>query len=79
MSNAAKIVERMRHNPLDWRIGSVETVAKAFGFDVRKGATSHVTLSHSKLQEILTIPAKKPVKPYYIRRLVELVDQVVCP
>jgi hypothetical protein len=77
MPNAAKILAKMRQTPLDWRIAHVETVARAFGFTMRKGTTSHVTLSHPALEEILTIPARKPVKPYYIRKLVALLDQVV--
>jgi len=35
-----------------------------------------VTFSHPLLAEILPVPARKPIKPVYITRAVNMVDQI---
>lgn len=73
-----KLLERMKSNPRgDWQISHVETLAKRYGFSMsrpRRGS-SHVTLRHD-LTEKLTIPARRPIKPIYIRKLVEMIERV---
>jgi hypothetical protein len=72
-----KLLERMRANPRDWRIEDVRTVCAAFGIACtapRKG--SHYKLKHESQAEMLTVPARKPIKPWYIEALVKLVDRV---
>jgi hypothetical protein len=73
-----KLLERMRRNPRDWRIGDVATVCDAFGLTCtppRKG--SHYKIKHERQAEILTIPARSPIKPFYIADLVRFIDVVV--
>jgi hypothetical protein len=41
-TRALKTLEAMRASPLDWRIEHLETVARAFGVNVRKPGGSHV-------------------------------------
>lgn len=75
--NAAKLLEAMRANPRDWRIGDVQRLCAGSGIACtapRKG--SHYKVSHPTMAEILTIPAQRPIKPIYIRELVGFVDQV---
>ncbi len=75
MSNADKLLERMRNNPRDWRIEDIITVCNANGIDCtppRKG--SHYKVKHANVIEILTVPAHKPIKPVYIRDLVRFID-----
>jgi len=77
MSGAGKLLERMRSNPRDWRIEDVATVCNGFGIDCtapRKG--SHYKVKHASMEEILTIPAHRPIKPFYIRDLVGFIDEV---
>lgn len=77
MANAEKLLERMRSNPRDWRIGDVVSVCKRFGIACtapRKG--SHYKVKHDSMAEILTIPAHRPIKPVYIRDLVRFIDAV---
>lgn len=77
MANAAKLLERMRGNPRDWRIEDIVTVCEGFGIVCtapRKG--SHFKVKHIKLAEILTIPARRPIKPVYVRDLVKFIDAV---
>jgi predicted RNA binding protein YcfA (HicA-like mRNA interferase family) len=75
--SAAKKLDNMRQNPRDWRIEVIVAVAVAFGFKARQGKGSHVVLTHPNLAEMLPVPAKKPIKPVYVRKLIELIDQTL--
>ena len=77
MAGADKLLERMRANPRDWRIEDVLTVCRRFEIDCsppRKG--SHYKVKHGSMDDILTIPAHRPIKPVYVRDLVSFVDAV---
>jgi hypothetical protein len=76
MTRADKTLEAMRANPRDWRIGNLEAVAAAFAVNVRKRSGSHVVFEHPRLAEALSVPARRPIKPVYIRRFVALIDAV---
>jgi antitoxin HicB len=39
--------------------------------------SSHATLKHEKLTEIITVPAHKPIKPIYVRKLVDAIDEIL--
>jgi predicted RNA binding protein YcfA (HicA-like mRNA interferase family) len=43
-------------------------------FAVQDGKGSHFHAKHPNAREILTIPARRPIKPVYIRRLVRYID-----
>lgn len=75
MSKAAKIIEKMHNNPLNWSIDDVKTVAKYFKIDFRQPGTSHVTFRSLKGQK-LTIPARKPIKPIYIKQFLAFIDRL---
>jgi hypothetical protein len=69
----------MRANPLgDWRMSDVEAVCAAYGVacNPSPGGGSHHVLSHPSQPERLSIPARLPIKPVYIRKLVAFVDAV---
>jgi hypothetical protein len=73
------LVERMRRNPAaDWTIRDVETVCAALGLrcSSASGGGSHYKVSHPSQREILTVPARRPIKPIYIRKLVRMIDAV---
>ena len=77
MAKGRKLLERMRLNPLDWKIADVESVCSAFGIACtapRKG--SHYEVKHQSQKEILTIPAHRTIKPVYIVDFVTFVDAV---
>ena len=63
------LLARMRVNPAgDWRIRDVEALCREYGLSFRFGkGTSH---AHA-----LTIPAQRPIKPVYIRKLVRYIDE----
>lgn len=59
----------------DWRIEDLKTIADKVGLSYRQPGTSHVTF-RAKVGRMLTVPAKKPIKPIYIKLFVELVDEI---
>lgn len=77
MSRAGKLLDGMRANPRDWRIDDVIAICAAF--DVACTAPrngSHYKVKHADQADMLTIPAHRPIKPFYIRELVRFVDAV---
>jgi hypothetical protein len=79
MAKFNKRLEAMRINPkADWTIGDVEALCRSceIGFEPpNKG--SHAKVSDPSQIEIVTVPFKRPIKPVYIRKLVEYVDAVL--
>lgn len=76
MTRADKTLADMRANPRDWRITSLEAVAATFGVNVRKPGGSHVVFEHPAVAEALSVPARRPIKPIYVRRFVRLIETV---
>jgi len=82
LSSGEKIFYAMQRNPKgDWRIADVEKVCQHFSVTCKApaGGGSHYTLSHPAAFEILTIPARRPIKPVYIRQLVAYIFRVRGP
>ena len=73
MASAAKLLDRMRNNPRDWRIEDLKVVATYYGIEHRQHGTSHVIFRHMS-GAALSVPAARPIKSIYIRRFVALVD-----
>ncbi len=70
----------MRLNPLgNWTIGDVEAVCREAGVRcvTPRGGGSHYKVSCPGIVEILTIPARRPIKPVYIRSLVRYIDAAI--
>jgi hypothetical protein len=78
VSNAAKLIAKMRRNPRDWRIEDLKVVAERLGIDHDQHGTSHVVFRHGKAGR-LSVPARRPIKPVYVRLFVEFVDRVGGP
>lgn len=77
MTSADKRLGKMRANPkADWRIEDLEVIARSRGMSVRRGGGSHVVFSHERSVKHLTVPARRPIKPIYIRDFIELVDEI---
>ena len=71
------LIERMRRNPRDWRIGDVEQVCRSNGVQCTPPRTgSHYKVKHDSFPEFLVVPARRPIKPVYIRALVRFIDAV---
>ena len=68
MANAEKLLAGMRANPRDWRIGDVERICAGFGVACTPPrAGSHYKVKHRAMPGLLTVPARRPIKPVYIR------------
>lgn len=77
MARGAKLLERMRENPRDWRIQDVETLCAAFALDFdRPPGGSHYGVSDPTQRRHVTVPFRRPIKAVYIRQLVRFVDAV---
>lgn len=64
----------MRSNPRDWRIEQLEAIARRYGVNIRKSGGSHVVFDHPSLVELLCIPAHRPIKPIYVKKLLQLLN-----
>ena len=77
MTRAWKTLAAMRANPkADWRMAEMETVAAAFGVSVRKSGGSHVVF-RAPAGAKLTVPARRPIKPVYVRLFVAFIEETV--
>jgi hypothetical protein len=65
----------MRRNPVgDWTIEDIAMVCRAFDIAyIPPARGSHYDISHPDRAEILTVPARRPIKAPYIRTFVDTV------
>jgi len=66
----------MRRHRRDWRIEDLYVVAASVGLIVRPARGSHVKFSHPGIRLQITVPARRPIREVYIRKFVELVEEV---
>lgn len=76
MTKAEKLIERMRANPKDWRMSSLEVVATHYGVTVRKTGGSHFVFLHPESDIAVSIPFRRPIKPVYVSQFLALIDDV---
>ena len=75
MTKKNKLLQKMRNNPRDWRIEDLKTLADALGIDWYHEGSSHV-IFQSPSGAHQSIPARRPIKPIYIKRFMELINEV---
>ena len=73
MNTAAKMLVAMRNNALNWQLAQLQTVARQHGIDWRHDGTSHCVFVRTD-GKTLPVPARRPIKPIYIRKFLELVE-----
>ena len=73
---AGRLLEKMRKHQIGWRIEDLQCVAAEHFVEWRTPGRggSHVIFSASGVREIVSVPAKRPIKPVYIERFVTLID-----
>ncbi len=76
MSSSDKKLEKMRNSPAGWHISDVLSLAERYGIEARTTGGSHYVLSHAACLENLSIPAHRPIKPFYIKLFVVMVNTV---
>ena len=62
MSKIDKVIQKLRDNPKDWKLESLQVIAKRFDIQVRKSGGSHAVFMHKDSHIVVTIPAKRPIK-----------------
>jgi hypothetical protein len=75
VSNAAKLIAKMRRNPRDWRIEDLKVIARSLGIDHDQHGTSHVVFRHAGAGR-LSVPAHRPIKSVYVRLFLEFISSV---
>lgn len=77
MKKAGRLLDRMQRNPAgDWTIADIEQVCRETGWRCLPptGGGSHWKIAKAGQPFILTVPARRPIKPVYIRRLVTMLE-----
>lgn len=71
-----KTLQKMRKSQLGWRIEELQMVAEANGVEWRRPGSggSHVIFSVPGVREIVSVPARRPIKPVYIKQFLALID-----
>jgi hypothetical protein len=66
----------MRQTSAGWRIEDLLELAKAYRLDWRRPGRggSHVVFGAPGVREIVSVPARRPIKPIYIRHFLALID-----
>ena len=73
MNTAAKLLRAMRTNPLNWQLAQLQTVALQNGIDWRHEGTNHCVFVRND-GNTLPVPARRPIKPIYVKKFLELVE-----
>jgi hypothetical protein len=76
MNKRAKLLDAMRNNPRDWRIEDLLVVSKQFGIECRNSGGSHLVSGFPGVEMDVTVPARRPIKPVYIRQFLLLANAV---
>ncbi len=76
MAKKQSLLERMRQNPQKgWTMRDIETLCNQVGLTLKPPSSgSHHKVLSDILHGALTVPYKRPVKPFYIRQLIGLAD-----
>jgi hypothetical protein len=74
VNRRAQLIEAMRNNPRDWRIGDLTNITGQLGIECRNHDGSHHVFSHPGVEMDLSVPAHRPIKPAYVRQFLLLVD-----
>jgi hypothetical protein len=76
MAARDKLIEQMRRNPrADWRIDQMKTIADHLEIPWRAPGGSHVVFMPAS-GTVLTVPARRPIKPIYVQMFVEMIDRM---
>lgn len=69
----------MRRDQVGWRIEELQLVAQEYDVAWRRPGRggSHVIFSAAGVREIVSVPAKRPIKPVYIKHFVALIDAAI--
>jgi len=71
-----KALQKMRKNPMGWRIEELQAVAEENFVEWRRPGRrgSHMIFSAPGVREIVSVPSKRPIKPVYVKQFLKLID-----
>ena len=74
--SADKTLDKMRKNPMGWRIEELQAVAQENFVDWRRPGRvgSHVIFSAPDVREIVSVPSRRPIKQVYVKQFLALID-----
>jgi hypothetical protein len=77
MAKAGDVLAAMRRNPAgDWTIEDIRKVCERRGWEcLAPSRGSHWKVAALGRPEILSIPARRPIKPFYIRKFLAMFDE----
>jgi predicted RNA binding protein YcfA (HicA-like mRNA interferase family) len=80
MAQKDKRLERWRNNPTGVRFEELASVLRGCGFEQEPGRGSHTVFRHPARGLTLSVPhhGNGPVKPVYVRKVLQLVDDYGC-
>ena len=73
---SGKTLQKMRKSQEGWRIEELQVIAEANLIEWRRPGRggSHAIFSAPGVREIVSVPAKRPIKPVYVKRFLALID-----
>jgi hypothetical protein len=76
MARKLTTLEKMKNNPYgDWTISDVEKLCREIGLSMSTpSGGSHYVITSNFCQGHQTVPARRPIKPIYIKHLVGLCE-----
>lgn len=79
MSRADKQLTAMKRWPeKDWAVEDVVDTCRIYGVRcVVPAGGAHYVMSHHLVDGLLTIPARRPLKPFHVMLLVDLLEAVI--
>jgi predicted RNA binding protein YcfA (HicA-like mRNA interferase family) len=74
-----KRLERLREHPKNVSLDELRQVLEDYGFEYRQTVGSHFTFSVEigGVMKLLVVPFRRPLKPIYVKKALELIDQVM--
>jgi predicted RNA binding protein YcfA (HicA-like mRNA interferase family) len=79
MSKRSKRLERIRQNTNSVNLADFRRILEDYGFVFRRSEGSHHTFDvviRGK-RRILTVPFRKPIKPVYVKRALQWIDEII--
>jgi hypothetical protein len=79
LSKREKRLQKIRQNPHDVSMIELEQILNDFGIRRDRVTGSHYIFRYTLQGESLglTIPYRKPVKPIYVKRCINVIDQLI--
>lgn len=74
MSQRDKTIEKMKNSPKGWKIETLKSLADYYEVQWVHDGTSHCIFDFGEVS--LCVPAKRPIKPFYVKHFVEQIDKV---